>query len=252
MTYPAVTLETKCWQADWKLLLTTNRLEVLAERNAFPFAERVLMINNVDDYSKVVRHADRAVARGWITKYVVVRDHIDEALRFFQLTPEALGKGYVYSVAEFVSVYVCRTPFLLHYAGDSLPAERCDWIPDALELFTRDPRVRVANLTWDHKYEEAGDESVEETDDFYIGFGFSDQCWLVRTADFRAPIYNHSHPASARYPDYGGELFEKRVDAWMRTTGALRGTYKSGSYIHQRQPAPTRWERWRRRLLGGA
>jgi hypothetical protein len=63
MTYPAVTLETKCWQADWKLLLTTDRLERLAEHNAFPFAERVLMINNVDDYGKVVRHADRAVAR---------------------------------------------------------------------------------------------------------------------------------------------------------------------------------------------
>jgi hypothetical protein len=110
----------------------------------------------------------------------------------------------------------------------------------------------VANLTWDHKYDEARDESSEETGDFHIGFGFSDQCWLVRTEDFRAPIYNHSYPVSARYPDYGGELFEKRVDSWMRTTGALRGTYKEGSYVHQRQPAPTRWERWRRRLSGGA
>ena len=252
MIESAVTLETKCWQGDWKRLLTTNHLEVLAERNAFAFTERVLMINNVDDYTEVVRHADRAVARGWISRYVVVKDHIDEALRFFELTPDALGRGYVYSAAEFVSIFVCRTPLLLHYASDCLPAERYDWVPKALHLLGRDPRVKVANLTWDHKYEEARDESSEETEDFYIGYGFSDQCWLVRIDDFRAPIYNHTHEASARYPDYGGDLFEKRVDAWMRSVGALRATYKRGSYIHQRRPAPTRWERWRRRLAGGA
>ena len=60
----AVTLETKCWEADWGLLLKTNRLRVLAERNGFPFARRLLMINNVNDVETVRDHARRTVERG--------------------------------------------------------------------------------------------------------------------------------------------------------------------------------------------
>jgi hypothetical protein len=72
-----------------------------------------------------------------------------------------------------------------------------------------------------------------------VGFGFSDQCFLVRTADFRAPIYNELNDLSARYPGYGGELFEKRVDAWMRNHGFLRATFKHGTYLHEKHdPAP--------------
>ena len=255
----AVTLETKCWERDWKQLLTTNHLELLAERNAFDFSRRVLMINNVENYDAVIRHARGAVGRGWITDFVVVRDYIDEALRFFDVTRESLGRGYVYSAAELVSIYTCSTPFLLHFAGDCLPATRVEWIPQALALLERDARVKVANLTWDGKYDEARAESTEESDDFFIGSGFSDQCWLVRVADFRAPIYNERHPASARYPDYGGELFEKRVDAWMRCGGHLRATFKHGSYTHHRPGAQKslasrladRARGIRRRLAGG-
>ena len=52
------------------------------------------------------------------------------------------------------------------------------------------PQVKVANLTWDHKYDEAKSESSYETDNFYVGFGFSDQCYLVRTVRFsRADLW---------------------------------------------------------------
>ena len=57
---------------------------------------------------------------------------------------------------------------------------------------------------------------------------FETKCY---ESDFKDRIYYEHHPDSQRYPAYGGELFEKRVDAWMRTNGFLRCTYKHGSYI---------------------
>jgi hypothetical protein len=60
--------------------------------------------------------------------------------------------------------------------------------------------------------------------------------YLVKTADFKAPIYNETHPESERYPEYGGELFEKRVDSWMRRHDYQRLTFKHGSYIHKNFP----------------
>jgi len=231
-----VTLETKCYERDWRRLLLSNHLQLLADRNSHAFAEKVLIINNVKRPDQVVRQAQAAVEKGWLTRYVLVEEHAAETLKFFGLSREAFGKGYVYSIAELVSIYLCRTEFLLHFAGDCLPEKNHAWIPQALRTFEADPRVKVANLLWNGAYAEAKGESDEETPDFFKGFGFSDQCYLVRTADFRQPIYQHTHAASARYPDYGGELFEKRVDAWMRCHGHLRATYKHASYLHQNLP----------------
>jgi len=59
---------------------------------------------------------------------------------------------------------------------------------------------------------------------------------MVRTADFRQPIYSEQNAASSRYPGYGGELFEKRVDSWMRNHGHLRATYRHGAYEHESGP----------------
>ncbi len=83
---------------------------------------------------------------------------------------------------------------------------------------------------------EAKQESISEIEHFFVGFGFSDQSFLVRTNDFKKPIYNEYNSASERYPQYGGETFEKRVDSWMRNHQYLRLTYKHGTYIHEDFP----------------
>jgi len=230
----SVTLETKCWEGDWERILKTDHLRVLAEHNGYPFASRILMINNVSDPAEVCRSAQRAVDDGRLTRFALVEDHADKALDFFGLTRDDLGRGYVYSIAELVAIYLCETEYLLHFSGDSFLPAPCEWIPRALAMFEADHRVRVANPTWNENYQEARRESFDETSDWYIGFGFSDQCYLIRTADFRGRIYGECHPASARYPTYGEELFEKRVDSWMRNHGWVRITYRHGSYHHLR------------------
>lgn len=219
---PTVTLETICWELDWRQILGGEHLRLLAERNPFPFSEKILMINNVRKPSIVARHADRAVQQGWITKYIVVAEHAAAALEFFAISRESLGVGYYYSIAEFVALFLSRSDFHLYYTGDCLPVNTCDWVSPSLRLMAQDSRVKVCNTAWDDGAYGAKNESTEETADFYLGQGFSDQCYLVRTEDFRRRIYNESHPASARYPSYGGEPFEKRVDAWMRNHGHLR------------------------------
>ena len=190
------------------------------------------MINNVTDYKHVCALAQRAVEDGYITRYIVVEEYAKEVLNFLGLKREDFGRGYYFSIAELVSIYLCETEFLLHFTGDAIVARNTDWLPASMTIFDRDPRVRVANLAWNNRYQEAQEYSLEENEDFYLGFGFSDQCYLIRPADFRARIYTEHHPASARYPAYAGESFEKRVDSWMRNHNLLRATYRHASYLH--------------------
>jgi hypothetical protein len=243
---PTVTLETKCWEHDWKHILEGEWLRLLAERNAYPFSEKILMINNVKNHSVVSRHAERAIRRGWITRYIIVAEHATEALDFFSVSRESLGIGYPYSIAELVGIFLSRSDFLLHYAGDCMPATASDWVSRAVGLMSQDSRIKICNL---HPGEDPGGEKqdlVDQTEDFYIGRGFSDQCYLVRTEDFRQRIYNESHPDSARYPRYGGELFEKRVDSWLRNHGHLLATFKHAHYIHKNWPLPPHARFYRR------
>ena len=121
---PTVTLETKCWEHDWNRILGGEWLRQLAERNVYPFREKILMINNVKRPSVVAKHAERTIQQGWLTKYVIVEEHAAEALDFFAVTRESLGLGYPYSIAELVGVFLCRSDFLC-----TLPAIACRRLP---------------------------------------------------------------------------------------------------------------------------
>ena len=233
---PSVTFATSCWKRDWDILLKTKFLQNKIARNVFDFSKKVLVINNVEDRGEIEKFAKKAVDSGVLTDYFFVEDHIDEALKFFQLTKDALGKGYYYSNHELVSIYLCKTDYIVFYTGDTRLNEKVNWITPAIVKFEENSNYKVANPVWNYKYDEAQAESSSEIEDFFVGFGFSDQCFLVRTADFRAPIYNEEHPASARYPEYGGETFEKRVDSWMRNHIYQRLTFKEGSYMHEDFP----------------
>ena len=235
---PTVTLETKCWEHDWRHILEGEWLRLLAERNTYPFSEKILMINNVRKLSVVSKYAERAIQQGWLTKYIIVEEHAAEALDFFSISRESLGVGYCYSIAELVGIFLCRSDFLLHYAGDCMPAAASDWVSRAMRLMSQDSRIKVCSLYPGEDHGGAKPDLLGETEDFYIGQGFSDQCYLVRTEDFRRRIYNESHPASARYPKYGGELFEKRVDSWLRNHVHLAASFKHAHYVHKNWPLP--------------
>jgi len=228
-----VTFETKCYEKDWEILLKTDRIEKMIEFNLFQFKEKILYINNVQDVREVSRHADKLVARDVLSSYVIVDDYSKEALNYFEVTKESFKGGYYYSISELVSIYLCNTEYLLHFSSDSILEKPFNWIDLSILKLQEDERIKVANPVWNGNIFEAKQESNDEDKNFYIGFGFSDQCYLIRTNDFKNKIYNEKNPISERYPIYGGELFEKRVDAWMRNNHFKRITFKHGNYIHQ-------------------
>jgi hypothetical protein len=232
MSTAEITFETKCYEKDWRIILTTGWLEEMIGQNLYDFKERILHINNVSDTKLVAQHAERLVAKGILTSYSIVADYEKQVLDFFGLREEDFKGGYYYSIAELVAIHNCKTEYLLHYAGDCKLAAPLDWIGPSLNIFRQHPNVKVFNPVWNGDVDEAEEVAFAESKDFYWGYGFSDQCYLIRVEDFKKRIYEETHPASQRYPAYGGELFEKRVDAWMRTYGYYRLTYKHGSYIH--------------------
>ncbi|KQL38027.1 hypothetical protein AN960_13770 [Bacillus sp. FJAT-25509] len=233
MQQSEVTFETKCYEKDWEILLKTDRLEKMIEYNQFQFKEKILYINNVQDVREVSRHADKLIARNVLSSYVIVDDFSKEALNYFDVTKESFKGGYYYSISELVSIYLCNTEYLLHFSSDSILEKPFNWIDLSLLKLQVDERIKVANPVWNGNIFEAKQESIDEDENFYIGYGFSDQCYLIRTNDFKNKIYNEKNPISERYPIYGGELFEKRVDAWMRNNHFKRITFKHGNYIHQ-------------------
>ena len=233
MITDGVTFETKTWQGDFRSVLDPRRMEQLIARNAHEFAARVVFVNNVDDPAAVMRRGRRLVSSGMLTDIVLVEEYATEALAHVGLSAADLSQGYVYSVAEIVGIYLCQTPFLLHFSSDSTLPDRYEWVPSALDVLARDPRVAVANLVWNGATESVLEESRYDDGEFAYGYGFSDQMYLIRRDDFRDRIYNFDDPASSRYPTYGGPLFERRVDSWMRSTGRLRATSLAGTYVHE-------------------
>lgn len=229
-----ITFETKVWENDWEML-KTDRIKQMIARCQHPFEEKVLYINNVNDLEAVKRAADRLVSEQTISKFVVVSEYAEVALEFFSLSKDKLGKWYYYSIAELVSIYLTTTKYLLHFASDSIvaPQTHKDWLMAGIQTLDENPLVKVFNLMWNNKYHEALKESDFEDRNCFYGNGFSDQMYLIRASDFKDPIYEYDHPDAARYPTYGGELFEKRVYSWLRHHNYLRATYKHGSYLHQ-------------------
>jgi hypothetical protein len=234
-----ITFETKCYENDWEYMLKTNYLDLMIKRCNINFEFKQLIINNVKNPEIVKKYAQKKIDKGIIDAFYIVDDYIDETLQFFDIRKDSFGKGYNYSCSELVGLYLSKTKYHLHFSSDAfLPKiSRSGWIKEACQMFDMDSNYVVANPCWDNEFATAISQSVKpNSGSFIVGYGFSDQCYLVRTADFRAPIYNFKHPDSERYPKYGGELFEKRVDSYMRTNQLLRLTHSKESYVHRNFP----------------
>ena len=125
-----------------------RRLEAAVDHHQYPFDHRVVYVNNVDDPVDAMRRAERMMSRGLIDEAVLVKDHAQAALAFFELTENELGSGYPYSISEIVGLYLLRSELLVHLAGDTILAGPTDWIPLAVDLMAERNDVAVVNLAW--------------------------------------------------------------------------------------------------------
>ena len=233
-----ITFETKCYENDWEYLLKTNYLDKQIKYCNVVFSNKQLIINNVNDKNKVSIWAQKKKDNKIIDNFYFVDDYIDEALKHFNISKDSFGKGYYYSSAELVGLYLSKSKYHLHFSSDSFMIKnKHNWIIEACEILENNPNISVANPVWNFSFNSAMDEaSGNKINNFFIGYGFSDQCYFVRTDEFKGNIYNFSHPESDRYPKYGGELFEKRIDAYMRVNKKNRITSTETSYVHNNFP----------------
>lgn len=248
-----VTFATNCWERDWKhILLDPLYLsQKQIGNNCFPFAEKLLIINDVNDLPAVCRAAQKKVDEGVLSRYVVADEIAHEVLPFFEFKREDLVPGpyafrynpadpsvnadfiYYNAMGPLSSIYLCQSDYLLYLNGDVRVDEPIEWIDQAIQIMENDPQIKVSNLTWNYRYEEARRESFALVNGlFYLAAqGFSDHMFLVQRTDFCAPIYREVRMDSHHYSC--GDIFEKRAFSAMKNRGWMRLIYGKGSYIHE-------------------
>jgi len=231
-----VDLVVNCFERTYRGVLDGELLRDVAAESHFPFANRTVLINNVDDRSDAQARADAAVARGALDRSVFVADELEGALEQTGLGREDLGRVAHYSDAPLVAVTMPGAPWLVYWDADVHLREPADWITPAIELMERDPRVLVANPNWVDATLDR--EAVEQAGDFTLGQGFSDQLFLARRSELASPIYGQRCLALYRYPlSHVADVFEARVDAYMRHADRLRATYRPVTYVHPAEGA---------------
>jgi hypothetical protein len=228
---PSVTFATACWEKDWRqILLDPNYLAIhqMANHN-FPFSEKLLVINNVEDLEAVKKAAQKKVDEKVLTRFVVAED----VLHVFDLRRSDFNEWQYYNaLAPLMAIHECKSDYLLYLTGDVYLKGKVNWIEKAIRFMEKKPRVKVANLTWNENYKEAKKESYRGTWNFYVSKrGFSDQMFLVRKKDFCAPIYGQIRADSHHFPR--GDVFEKRIFSYMLNQNWERITFRRGSYTHE-------------------
>ena len=230
--FPSVTFATSCWKRDWRRILLDK--DYLAVRqiahHRFPFAERLLIINNLgDDLDEAIKAARAKIDEGILTRCVIA----DGIPPVFQLARSDFDEWQYYNaLGPLTAINECTGSYLLYLTGDVYLKKPVDWISRALRCMQKHPRFKVANLTWNENDCEAKKESYRSTWNFYVARqGFSDQMFLVRRADFCAPILGEIRPDSHHYPR--GDVFEKRVFSYMKNRNWERITFRRGSYTHE-------------------
>lgn len=245
---PSVTFATSCWEKDWRqILLDPDYLRVRQIGNhLFPFQEKVLIINNVEDLACVKKATLNLVEEGVLTRFVVAEEIEQEMMPYFQLQRadflpgidaplyEGVNSDWIYynALGPLSAVYTAKSDYLLYLTGDVHLDKPVRWIDKALRRMEKRDSYKVANLVWNENYKEARKESYFCNWNFYVAKqGFSDQMFLVKTSDFQRPIYSEIREDSAHFPR--GDVWEKRVFSYMKNRGWERITYRRGSYTHK-------------------
>ncbi|MDE3045186.1 MAG: hypothetical protein KGJ02_00870 [Verrucomicrobiota bacterium] len=238
---PSVTFATSVWEKDWRHVLRPEYLHVQQVRHhCISFAEKLLVINNVNDLPEVKRVACRLIEEGILTRFVVADEVAKEMLPFFQLrrsdfrSDGSVPDEWIYynALAPLSAVYECQSDYLLYLTGDVRLERPIDWVRPALTLMERHLEFKVANPTWNERYREAKRESYRGQGPFFVAKeGFSDQIFLVKREVFRQPIYGEIRSDAGHFPR--GDVFEKRVFSYMKNRGWERITFRRGSYTHE-------------------
>jgi hypothetical protein len=246
-----------CFDRNYKRVLTPGFVTGLAESQQYPFKSITVLVNNVADRTDAEERARRLLVEdSRVTRVSFVADNLMRALRATGLREYHLRRAPHYTDYALVAVTLDGPDWLLYWDADVSLTGSADWVSPTLAAMGRDETLVVGNPGF--LPEGLPEREALRIDGPYaIGYGFSDQVFLARRSDLARPIYRKIAPASWRYPMANIEqVFEERIDAWMRRTGRLRVTYLPVTYVHADlgrgyYSSPQRRDRVRRRVMGG-
>jgi hypothetical protein len=240
-----------CYERTYRDVLAPGAIAQRAEQHQCPLHTTVV-VNNVDDRKR----AERLASDSGADRVVFVADHLERAMAVTGLPRRAIRRAGYFLDWPLVAVALDGPDHLVCWDAEIALRESADWITPGLEVLASDPRVLAVNPAWELPGQEdtLGDEEVQRRGDFALGYGFSDQAFLVRRSELARPIYGKFAPASWRYPLTGhAAIFERRVDAYMRCARRIRATYLPATYVHPAEnlghgyPAMSGWDRRRAR-----
>lgn len=227
----SISFATSCWEKDWRtVLLAPDYLKThqIGNHN-YPFCEKILIINNVLDEKAVIQAAKEKVDAGILSRFIMARD----VLADFGLQRTDFNDWQYYNaLPPLNAIFEAKGEYLLYLTGDVSLPRPVNWLEKAVRYMEKKEKIKVANLTWNHNYQEAKKESFRRTWNFFVSKnGFSDQMFLVKTEDFKAPIYGEVRTDASHYPR--GDVWEKRVFSYMKNRGWERITFRRGAYLHE-------------------
>lgn len=236
-----VELVFNCFERTIEYVTDSGVLTDLSRKHSYPFARRTLLVNNVDSPRRWTTALDRLVSNGVVDRWVAVAEALPRALEKTGLRSRDIRSREHWSDFGLVTVSL-PGPDLVCYCDPEVDLTvPGDWISPSIELMNSDARVAVANPRW------TGDSSVEEKadeqlGDFLVGYGFTDHVFLTRRSELARPVYRSwipiwlRSPASLRYPAaFDSQVFEMRVDAYMRANKRLRATHRWITYTHPKE-----------------
>jgi hypothetical protein len=225
-----VEFTTHCYERDWKLILKSRRIEKMISATKYDFTKKTLYINNVNNYAQVAEAAEKLRQNRIIDDFIRIDDHADEVMKFFNVKK---GTGYYYLIQNLVQIYLSSCNYMLNFTGDSILINNEEWIDTAIKKMQEDERIIVANALYDGRKDQAMRESIDADDDFYISYGFSDQCYLINPSFYKKDMYNEKNELSLFYPEHARDSFEERIYRYMRNHKLFRITHKRAIYMHK-------------------
>ena len=229
-----ITFEVQCYENDYEEVLNPKRMQKVISNCNYEFERKVVIINKVFSRSKAEKLAQHCIDLQLIDTFYFVEDYLTAALDSFDLTTNSFSGGLTYSRSQLVGIYLCKTPYLLHFNADAYIKNRSKtkWIEDAIQQMSKDTQLICASPYWEPNKMGAKLESIRELKDWYICSGFTDNCYLIPTKLFKKCIYNEYHPDSERYPYYAGNCFKRKVNSYMKNHNLHRLVHKSIGFVH--------------------
>ena len=232
-----VCFSTNVYEESYRDVLSSDFIPEQISAYSYDFDEFMITVNNVDDRYDVERMIKSKFPH---FQYYFAHEERDTVLSFFDLTMQDMVPGYWYSINNLCAIMHTTCKYILHVSEDCYYVSPGDhnFIAGSISLMDSNAKCVSSMPSWDPTFAGPKHESNHEFNDFWAGYGFSDQVYLLRVEPFLQPsAWKFHHQDSERFPI--GDTCEKRIDAYMRCNDKWRLVHKRSFYEHRSRSGHT-------------